>query len=92
LCVLTYIRFKIISNYSQTTLHNLSTGKTIKNPYDYYDNLADRSYGATKIHYMGLANEVYGKEILAMRGISDMLSTGSHSGVGAYVDAATLNL
>jgi hypothetical protein len=92
LCVLTYVAFKIVTNYSITTLHNLTTGQTINDPEEYYNKMANRYYGQSKIHYMNLASEVMGKEIVAMKGISDMLSTGTHSGAGAFVDANTLNM
>ena len=92
LCVLTHVRYKIISNYSQTTLHNISTGKRITSPYNYYDNLADDYYGADRIHYLELANEILSKETIALKGISDMLKYGTHSGEGAFVSANKLNI
>ena len=91
-CVITYVSYKIVNNYSVTTLHNLTTGETITEPFDYYNKLADRYVGASKIAYMNKASEARQQELLAMRGLSDALSTGSHSGAGAYVSAATLNL
>ena len=87
-----FVSYKIISNYSVTTLHNMTTGETIEEPFDYYNKLADRAYGASKSYYMGLANTARGKELVAMRAFSDVLKTGSHSGEGAYVSAAELNL
>ena len=51
-CVLVVVKYKIISNYSETFLHNLTKGKTIKNPGSYYDLLAQGAYGASRIHYL----------------------------------------
>ena len=36
----------------------MTTGKTIIDPESYYDMQADRSWGATKLHYMDLKGEV----------------------------------
>lgn len=90
-CVLTYVRYQIISNYSATTLHNITTGKYITDPSGYYDSLAYRSWGDSRIHYMNLESEVRKYEIYAMQGVVDMLSKGSHSGVGTFVDSSRLN-
>ncbi len=91
-CVITYVSYKIVNNYSVTTLHNLTTGETIEEPFDYYNTLASRGYGQSKMYYMDLANEAREKELVAMRGLSDVLSSGSHSGAGAYVSSEILNL
>jgi len=91
-CALTYVSYKIISNYSVTTLHNLTTGTVITNPSDYYDRMADRAYGANRIKYLGLASEVMGYEIKAMQAIRSIQQGGSNTGGGVYVNAATLNM
>jgi len=90
-CVLTYVRYKIISNYYVTTLHNLTTGRVITNPSDYYSGLADRAYGANRINYLSLASEVLGHEIKANRAVASILQGGGNTGNGVYVNAATLN-
>lgn len=87
--VVTYVSYKIISNYSVTTLHNLKTGETIEDPYEYYERLAERSGSGA---YMSIANTVFSMEMNAMKGLSSVLSSGTHSGKGAYVSAAELNL
>ncbi len=56
-CVAIHLNYKIISDYEQEVLYNLTQGKTIKNPTKYYKNLANNSYGATKIRYMELQND-----------------------------------
>ena len=38
------------------------------------------------------ANDARAKELVAMQNYSDYLKTGTHSGAGAYVSAADLNL
>ena len=91
-CVLTHVRYQIVSNYSETTLHNITTGKYITDPADYYDSLAYRAWGDSRIHYMDLESEVRKYELYAMQGVVDMLSKGSHSGAGAFVDASRLNM
>lgn len=91
-CILTYVSYKIISNYSVTTLHNITKGTTIENPSDYYKKLAERAYGATKIAYMELSSDAAGAELQAMKGLTDSLKTGSSTVAGVYVPASTLNL
>ena len=66
-CVLTIIFYKIGGyNYNITTLHNLTTGRTIEEPYDYYDKMADRYYGNTKLAYLKLALEVSEESLYAL--------------------------
>lgn len=91
LCVLSYVYYKIISNYSSVRLHNLSTGKTIDDPDDYYRIQANRAFGGTKLRYLALASEVTEKMAAAAQGIADALESGKHSGAGTFVDAKTLN-
>ena len=57
-CVLTWVFYKLISSYNVTTLHNLTDGTCIENPEDYYDKLADRYYGADRLHYLSMAGEI----------------------------------
>lgn len=92
LCVLTYVGYKIISNYSQWTLHNMATGRTIVNPTDYYDRQADRAFGATKFHYMDLSSEILKHQINMLNATSNILKGGANTFSGAYVPAAELNL
>ncbi len=91
-CILTYVSYKIQTNWSATTLHNITTGRTIKDPEEYYDKQASAAWGANRLKYMNLKSEVMAKELVCMREYSNILKTGKHSGAGAYVDARTLNL
>ena len=90
-CVLTYIRYKIISDFTETTLHNLVTGERIVSPAQYYDEKASHAGFGLKITYMELAQEARRKEVAAINGMSSVLTTGVNSGEGVFVDAATLN-
>lgn len=91
-CVLTFVSYRIQNNYTATTLHNITTGDTVEEPFDYYNKLADRQVGQSKMYYMNMANDARAKELVAMQNYSDYLKTGTHSGAGAYVSAADLNL
>lgn len=58
LCVLTDVWYKIISDYHEITLHNITSGRTIEDPEEYYDGIINRKYGQEKIHYMDLKIEL----------------------------------
>lgn len=90
-CVLVDVRYKIITNFSQLFLHNLDQSTLTTNPVDYYDNLANRSYGATKIQYMKLANEINGLHTQMLQAMKTVLEGGQNPWSGVYVDASTLN-
>lgn len=90
-CVLTIVYYKIISNYSVTTLHNLTQNRTIENPADYYNKQASRAYGSNKMHYWDLSSEVLAHSQEMLKAMLDVMQTGSNTGNGAFVDAATLN-
>ena len=92
LCVLTDVRYKITSNWSEVTLHNMTKGTVISDPADYYQTQANRAYGASKIQYLNLANEVLGHHMKMLSAMSSILKGGSNTYDGVYVDAATLNL
>jgi hypothetical protein len=91
LCVMTCVQYKIISNYNQFTLHNMTTGSTIKNPDSYYQKLADRSAGMTRIHYMDLSSEVLKYQVKMLEATRSCLSGGANTWNGVYVTAAELN-
>ena len=91
-CVLTVVNYKIISNYIEYTLHNLSTGRTISNPSEYYDKLADRAYGASRIHYMDLSIEVLEYQGKMLSAIVNVLKGGANTFDGVFVSAEELNL
>ena len=42
--VLTYINYKIITNFDLYTLHNMTTGSVIQDPENYYEDLYDRAF------------------------------------------------
>ena len=42
------------------TLHIVDTGDVIREPDEYYDDMADRYFGANKLHYMKLGNDYLG--------------------------------
>lgn len=90
--VYSVVQYRIQSIYYETTLHNITKGKTITNPEDYYDRLADSAWGANKLHYMDLKSDVLGARVQCLKGISDGLSTGASTGTGVFVPASTLNL
>ena len=90
-CVLTHVTYKIISNYSETTLHNLTRGTYVEEPADYYEWLSNLYTGTTKLMYLMLKGDVLKNVLICQRGIMDMWTKGTHSGEGVYVDAATLN-
>ena len=56
--VLTYINYKIITNWDQYTLHNLTAGTKIKDPTEYYQKLADRAFGGNKLMYLDIISEI----------------------------------
>ena len=91
LCVLTDVRYKITSNWSQVTLHNMTKGTKITDPADYYENQADRAYGANKLHYMELQSEVQGHHFKMLSAMSSVLKNGANTYDGVFVDGATLN-
>lgn len=92
LCVLTDVRYKIRTNWDEFTLHNITDGTKITDPDDYYDRLADRYYGASKIKYWDMANEIRGHHIKMMQAMSSVLKGGSNTYGGVFVDKATLGL
>ena len=91
LCVLTDVRYKITSNWSVVTLHNMTKGTKITDPADYYDNQADRAYGANRLHYMELQSEVQGNHFKMLSAMSSVLKGGKNTFDGVFIDADTLN-
>ena len=85
-CILVYISYKIISNYSAYYLHNISKGTKIENPSDYYDRLTDQYWGSSKLHYMDLRMEVLKAQTNALQGFLGKIDD------GVFVNAYTLNL
>ncbi|MDY3282355.1 S-layer homology domain-containing protein [Dysosmobacter sp.] len=91
LCVLTDVRYKIVSNWSAVVLYNVTKGTQVTDPVDYYGKQANRAYGANKIHYMELQNEVQGNHVKMLSAMSSMLKGGANTFGGVFVDAAVLN-
>lgn len=90
--VYSVVQYKIQNYYYETTLHNITKGKTITNPADYYDRLADSAWGANKLHYMDLKSDVLGARGQCLNGIKEGLISGASTGTGVFVPASTLNL
>lgn len=91
LCVLTDVRYKIISNYSVLTLHNLTSGAVIKDPVPYYQKQANRAYGMNKVTYTKLANEINGYHMQMLQAMKTVLEGKQNPWNGVYVTANTLN-
>ena len=90
LCVISCVKYKIISSFEQITLYNMTTGKTISNPESYFDTLVDRAFGTTKLHYMNLRLE-YTEQLEALyTALLAGNSTGS-TGNGTYVTGDRMN-
>lgn len=92
LCVLTHVNFKIISNYYQVTLHNITKGTKIVDPVNYYEKMADRAFGASRLHYIDLALEVNRHHLDMLKALQSIMETGTNTFDGAYVPASILNL
>ncbi|MCR5040831.1 MAG: dockerin type I repeat-containing protein [Clostridia bacterium] len=90
--VFTYVRYKIISQYSVSTLHNITTGETIEDPYTYFGELADTYWGGWSLYYSDWQIRVKKWEVEAMDCIYDIWTTGSHTGFSHYVDGSEMNL
>lgn len=48
-CAVVYLQYKIINNYSETFLHNISDGTRITDPVNYYKKQGSRAFGRNKI-------------------------------------------
>lgn len=90
-CVMTVVWYKIITNFHEVTLHNLTTGERMIEPSTEYDKLISRAYGASKLGLYDLQQEVLTVQVEMGEALSNILETGKNTGKGAYVDAATLN-
>ena len=90
--VLTYVQYRIINLYHQTTLHNITTGEEIPDPAAYYEMMGDRYWGGRKLSYMNQAQWILSLEEKALEGILSVMETGENTGIGVYVDANELNL
>lgn len=91
-CVLVYIDWKIgNSRWKSYYMHDLTSGTSRENPWDYYKNLANRAWGASKIAYLGLANDSLSAAQNALTEYNNALS-GKPLTKGVFVNAKTLNL
>lgn len=90
-CVLTVVNYKIISNYSIVTLHNLTQNRTIEDPDNYYSKLANRAYGNERIHYWDLSIDVQEHYQEALKAMLSVLQSGKNTGRGTFVNSETLN-
>ena len=89
--LLTVVRYKIISNYTETTLHILGTSKVIHDPSSYYQKQADGLYGANKIHMMEIRSEVLKAETQMYAAISNHLQGKPDTLGGVFLSKADLN-
>lgn len=89
--LLTVVRYKIISNYTETTLHILGTSKVIHDPSSYYQKQADGLYGANKIHMMEIRGEVLKAETQMYAAISNHLQGKPDTLGGVFLSKADLN-
>ena len=85
-CIMVFISYKIVSNYTAYILHNITKGTTIADAPDYYEKIADQYWGADKIRYIELATDALGAQVKAIEGYQGKIDT------GLFVGAATLNL
>lgn len=91
LCVLVSLRYKILTDWTQLTLYNLTQNTVIDDPISHYERLADRAYGASSIAYMELAQEVSGYHVKMLQAMGEALTSGVNPWDGTFVDATTLN-
>lgn len=91
-CVMTVVYYKIINGYYETTLHNLTTGKTIFDPVSRYENIADTCKGEEYLHYCLIVENLKNVELDCREGAAKMMADGTDIGKGVFVDAKTLAL
>ena len=70
-CVMVYLQYKIVSTYSETFMHNLSTDNRITEPESYYKSQKSRAYGANKIRAID-------RESTVLRAIADAIQNGEY--------------
>ena len=90
-CVMTVVCYKIISNYFETTLHILDSGRVIHDPTDYYYKQADGLYGKSKIYAMDVAGEIANIEIEIYKASSKHLQGNKDTFGGYFLSKAELN-
>ena len=90
-CVMTVVCYKIISNYFETTLHILDSGRVIHDPTDYYYKQADGLYGKSKIYAMDVAGEIANIEIEMYKASSKHLQGNKDTFGGYFLSKAELN-
>lgn len=90
-CVITVVAYKIISNYSVVTLHNLTKNTTITDPSSYYEKLSNRAWGQERIDYMDLNIECLENENIARKAMLSVYQGGSNTATGRYASADFLN-
>lgn len=56
-CLVSYVKYEIISRYEECILHNLTTGETTRNPEQYFNDRIDRAYGSSRLHLYDLYQE-----------------------------------
>lgn len=91
LCVLSTVKYKIISNWDVLILHNLTQGTQISDPANYYMDISNQYYGANKIHYMDLSTEVLNNYLKMTQALISIMENGINTFDGVYVSASELN-
>ena len=66
--VITYVNYKIISNYRQYKIHNLTQGTAADDAVAYYQKIVDRAFGAQKLRAMDAQIEAQEAEIKLIKG------------------------
>ena len=67
-CVLVVVRYKIIQNYEETFLHNITKGSRITDPDSYYKSQANRAFGGNKIKALNRHSAVLEAYLAAVKG------------------------
>ena len=74
-----------------TFLHNMSTGRVIADPANYYEKMADRAYGANCLAYLGLSSEVVGYQVKSLNAVKSIIAGGANTEKGVCVSPTTMN-
>ncbi len=85
--ILVYMQYKDQGITSVSILHNLTSGRIIEEPADYYGKLADKYKGNQKKEYSNLQNEFLAAEEKIISAYDNVVNTGINNGSGSYVSA-----
>lgn len=85
--ILVYIQYENEGAVSTTVLHNLSTGRIIDDPANYFGKLADKYTGDQGKEYNNLKIEFLAVESEIITSYGNFLHKGTNDGKGTYVPA-----